>query len=84
MGKQSPHCWYEMFCKYMELLGFKESGTDHCIFIWENKRKKLVIIAVYVYDLILIAETLEQIQEMKECLRNTFKMKDMEKLCYCL
>ena len=42
------------------------------------------IIAVYVDDLILIAKTLDEIQQMKEGLSNTFKMKDMGQLCYCL
>ena len=31
--------------------------------------------AVYVDDLILITETLEEIQHMKNCLSKTFKMK---------
>ena len=82
--KQSPRCWNEKFCEHMKLLGFKERGADPCIFIRENEKKKLEIIAVYVDDLILVAETSEEIQQMKECLSNTFKLKDMGKLCYCL
>ena len=42
------------------------------------------IIAVYVDNLILIAKTLDEIQQMKEGLSNTFKMKDMGQLRYCL
>ena len=42
------------------------------------------IIAVYVNDLILIAKTSSEIQQMKEGLLDTFKMKDMGQLCYCL
>ena len=82
--KQSPRCWNEKFCEHMRALGFKESGADPCIFIRENEKKKLEIIAVYVDDLILIAETLEEIQHMKDCLSETFKMKDMGELRYCL
>ena len=80
--KQSPRCWNEKFCEHMRVL--KESGADPCIFIRENEKKKLEIIAVYVDDLILIAETLEEIQHMKDCLSETFKMKDMGELRYCL
>lgn len=42
-----------------------KSGADPCVFIQENERKKFEIIAVYVDDLTLIAETLEEIQHMK-------------------
>ena len=42
------------------------------------------IIAVYVDDLILIAKSLSEIQQMKDSLSKTFKMKDMGKLRYCL
>ena len=48
------------------------------------KKKKLQIIAVYVGDLILIAETAAEIWEMKRCLSDKFKMKDMGRLKYCL
>ena len=82
--KQSPRCWNEKFCEHMRSLGFKGSGADHCIFISENERKKLEIIAVYVDDLILIAETLEEIKHMKSCLSETFKIKDMGEIRYCL
>jgi len=40
--------------------------------------------AVYVNDLILIGKTIDEIQQMKEGLSKTFKMKDMGQLRYCL
>ena len=82
--KQSPRCWNEKFCNHLKQLDFKQSGADPCVFICENKEKKLEIIAVYVDDLILIAETSGEIQEMKKCLSDTFRMKDMGQLQYCL
>ena len=54
------------------------------MFTRENKEKKLQIIEVYVDNLILIAETDAEIREMKQCLSNKFKMKDMRQLKYCL
>ena len=82
--KQSPRCWNERFCEHLKSLGFKESGADPCVFIRENSKKKLEVIAVYVDDLLLIAETLEEIEQMKRSLSDTFKMKDMGQLQYCL
>ena len=65
--KQSPRCWNERFCEHLKSLGFKESGADPCVFIRESSEKKLEVIAMYVDDL-LIAETMEQIKQMKRSL----------------
>ena len=55
----------------MKSAGFKESGADPCVFI-KSREKDMKIIAVHVDDLILIAKTLGEIQQMKEGLSNTF------------
>ena len=81
--KQSQRCWNEKFCNHLKQLGFKESGADPCVFVRQNK-EKLVIIAVYVDDLILLAETLDEMQAMKKSLSDTFRMKDLVNLQYCL
>ena len=81
--KQSPHWWNKKLCNHLKSAGFKESGADPCVFI-KTMEKGIKIIAVYVDDLILIAKTLDEIQQMKEGLSNTFKMKDMGQLRYCL
>ncbi len=54
------------------------------MFIREENDTHLEIIAVYVDDLILLAETSEEIQRMKKCLSDAFQMKDMGELQYCL
>lgn len=82
--KQSPRCWNEKFTQHMKSLGFKESGADPCVFIRVNRRKKIEVIAVYVDDLILLTETQEEMQQLKQSLTDTFKMKDMGELHYCL
>ena len=81
--KQSPRCWNQKLCDHLKSLGFKESGADSCVFI-KNESNNLKIIAVYVDDLILIAKSLNEIQQMKDSLSKTFKMKDMGQLRYCL
>ena len=81
--KQSPRCWNQKLCDHLKSLGFKESGADSCVFV-KNETSTLKIIAVYVDDLILIAKSLSEIQQMKHSLSKTFKMKDMGQLCYCL
>ena len=81
--KQSPRCWNQKLCDHLKSLGFKESGADSCVFI-KNETSTLKIIAVYVDDLILIAKSLSEMQQMKDSLSKTFKMKDMGQLHYCL
>ena len=82
--KQSPRCWNERLCEHLKSLVFKESGADPCVFIRESSEKKLEVISMYVDDLLLIAETMEQIKQMKRSLSDTFKMKDLGQLQYCL
>ena len=79
--KQSLCCWNAKLSDHLRSLRFKESGTDPCVFI---KSFKLQIIAVYVDDLIPMAETVQEMEEMKEGLASTFRMKDMGELCFCL
>ena len=81
--KQSPHCWNHKLCDHLKSLGFKESGADSCVFV-KNESSTLKIIAVYVDDLILIAKSLSEIQQMKDSLSKTFKMTDMGQIRYCL
>ena len=82
--KQSPRCWNMKFNQHMNVLGFIQSSADPCIFIRVNKKGKLEIVAVYVDDLILITETQEEMLQMQELLKNTFKMKDLGPIHYCL
>ena len=73
--KQSPRCWNEKLRDHLRSAGFKESRADPCVFI-QSGQKDLKIIAVYVDDLILIAKTLGEIQQMKEDLSRTPKIWD--------
>jgi len=81
--KQSPCCWNQKLCEHLKSSSFKESGADPCVFI-QNGDEGMKIIAEYVDDLILMARSLGEIQQMKEGLSETFKMKDMGQLRYCL
>lgn len=65
-------------------LGFIESDADPCVLVCMSKKKKVEIVAVYVDDLILITETPDGMQHIKESLSTIFKMKDLVELHYCL
>ncbi len=58
-------------------------GADPCVFI-RNSERRQEIIAVYVDDLILLAETPAQIEGINSSLSIVFRMTDMGQLEYCL
>ena len=59
------------FLKDFDLIRLK---SDHCIFINHNTG---IIIAVYVNDLLLVESTAESFQNLKNKLKNQFKMINM-------
>ena len=81
--KQSPRCWNTVLNDYLKSIEFKHSAADPCVYIKKNTTT-LTIIAVYVDDLIVITNTVEEMTWVKETLASQFKMKDMGKLHYCL
>ena len=81
--KQSPRCWYEQLSTQLGRTGFKQSKADPCLFHkWENGR--LTVISIYVDDLILHTDLLEEMIQLKHQLSAMFKMTDMGILSYCL
>ena len=80
--KQSPRCWNTAFQEYMEVIQFKQSTADPCIYV--KMTDAIAILAVYVDDLIVMASTLEEMQQIRETLKSRFQMKDLGKLHYCL
>ena len=74
----SSICWSTVFKKYK----FKQSTADPCVYI--RNAETMIIVAVYVDDLIVIAETEEEMKKVKQSLSAQFKMKDMGILHYCL
>ena len=81
--KQAPRCWNAVFSDYLKSMGFEQSVAEPCVYVKKNK-DHLLVVAVYVGDLIIIANTAEEMMKVKETLSARFKMTDMGKLHYCL
>ena len=63
--------------------GFHQSIADPCVFFqWKNG--KLNVVSIYVDDLILVVDLMEDLQKTKAELSARFKMKDLGQLRYCL
>ena len=81
--KQLPRCWYEQLSTQLECIGFKQSKADPCLFYkWESGR--LTGISIYVDDLILLVDLLEEMMQRKHQLCTMLKITDMGNLSYCL
>src|SRR5688572_27987484 len=53
-------------------LGFRRCYSDYCIYVKES-----TIIALYMYDILIISDSLKDINETKDFLKNRFRMEDM-------
>ena len=81
--KQSPRVWFRRFCQAMFKHGFKQSHSDHTIFL-KTRNRKMTCLIIYVDDMIITEDDAEEIQNLKENLFKEFEMKDMGALKYFL
>ena len=63
--------------------GFKQSKADPCVF-YKLKDGKLSVVSIYVDDLILAVDIINDLLRIKKELSVRFKMKDLGQLRYCL
>ena len=66
----------------MELIEFQQRDADPCVYV--RTAGVTIAVAVYVDDLILIAETMDEMMKVKESLATKFRMTDLGDLHYCL
>ncbi len=66
-----------------ELHEIKSNSADPCVFI-KKENDRIIIVAVYVDDLIILTKALQVMQHTKDMFANQFKMKDLGKLRYCV
>ena len=63
-------------------VGFVQSSADPCNY-FQGDDCSIVVVA-YVDDLIIVTETKEEMQQVKELLQSRFIMTDIRVLHYCL
>lgn len=81
--KQASRMWNERFHTFVTKLGFRRSEYDYCFYIDESKQAKMYIL-LYVDDLLLVGNDLEQINSTKSRLSTEFEMKDLGELGHFL
>ncbi|KAK9911087.1 hypothetical protein M0R45_035010 [Rubus argutus] len=81
--KQSPRAWYAKLSSVLEEVGFHRSNADSSLFVRIGSTSKLVVL-IYVDDLIVTGDNVEEINILKQSLQRKFAIKDLGPLKYFL
>ena len=74
--KQSGRNWYSMLHSYLLKLNFVQSLADPCVYTRHSKNE-ITILIVWVDDIIVSSNSLSIVDDIKKCLSDKFKMKDL-------
>jgi len=81
--KQSPRAWFGRFNIAMKKFGFKQSHSDHTLFL-KHRNKKVTALITYVDDMIITGDDKEEISRLQKHLATEFEMKNLGGLKYFL
>jgi hypothetical protein len=81
--KQASRKWYEKLTSLLLTHGYKQSTSDHSLFI-KHTPPHFTILLVYVDDVIVAGNFLDDIDYIKSILHSAFKIKDLGQLKYFL
>ena len=81
--KQSPRAWFRRFTLAMKATSYQQSHVDHTLFV-KHKDGKVMTLIVYVDNMILTGDDLEEMRTLREYLSAEFKIKDLGQLKYFL
>lgn len=81
--KQSPRAWFGRFSLAMKKYDFRQSNSDHTLFL-KHKLGKVTALIVYVDDIIITRGDEEEISRHQKQLATEFEMKDLGGLKYFL
>ncbi|GJU74875.1 putative RNA-directed DNA polymerase [Tanacetum coccineum] len=81
--KQTPRKWNEKLVSVLKENGFVQSANDHSLFT-KSKSNKFIALLVYVDDIVITGNCLDEIDKFKIFLKSKFKIKDLGHLKYFL
>ena len=79
--KQSPRAWFDRLSLAMRKYGFQQSNSDHILFL-KHRVEKITALIVYVDDMIITGDDVEEISRLQEQLSTKFEMKNLGGLKY--
>ena len=72
--KQSGRVWYNCISNSFKEFGLSPIFADNCVFVSNDK---CLIVALHVDDFLIFSSNMNRITELKSCLLNRFKVRDM-------
>ncbi|CAF2200969.1 unnamed protein product, partial [Brassica napus] len=81
--KQAPRAWYTELKRFLLSSGFKNSLADASLFIY-NQNGTLLYMLVYVDDIVLTGNNIQQMERFIKALSTRFSLKDLGSLSYFL
>ncbi|KAL5840222.1 hypothetical protein ACOSQ4_012830 [Xanthoceras sorbifolium] len=82
--KQSPRAWFDRFSKVLTKCGYTQGQADHTLFIKRSATGRISILIVYVDDIVLTENYVEEMVTLKGLLAKEFEIKDLGNLKYFL
>jgi hypothetical protein len=81
--KQAPRAWHGELSKSLKKIAFKMSKADSSLYV-KKINDCIVVILIYIDDLIIGGDSMEEISKLKKNLEMQFHMKDLGELRYFL
>ncbi|KAJ0863942.1 putative RNA-directed DNA polymerase [Helianthus annuus] len=81
--KQASRNWYKKFTKSLLEIGFRQTGVDHSLFLLKTDEVFMAAL-IYVDDVILVWNNMEEMQNVKSFLDKRFSIKDLGVLKFFL
>ena len=82
--KNSPWAWFGRFTKVMIIVGYKQIHANHTLFVKHSTSREMTTLLVYVVEIIVTGNDLEERETLKQCLAKEFKIKELGRLNYFL
>ncbi|RVW13447.1 Retrovirus-related Pol polyprotein from transposon RE1 [Vitis vinifera] len=81
--KQSPRAWFGRFTKSMRAFDYRQSNSDHTLFL-KKQHGKITALIVYVDDMVVTGNDPEERKALQNYLSREFEMKYLGPLKYFL
>ena len=81
--KQAPRAWYGKIAEFLVQSGYTPATADSSLFV-KNNGDKIATVLVYVDDLIITGDLVEEISQTRENLSVRFQMKELGELKHFL